>query len=96
VYGTVARMRLKPGAEGQMKALMAEYEGLKIPGYRGELIYRGDRDPDEYFMAVLFDSKETYLANANSPEQHQRYQRYRQLLVADPEWHDGEVVFSNL
>jgi heme-degrading monooxygenase HmoA len=96
MYGTVARMRLKPGAEQQMTALMAEYDGTKVPGFKGELVYRSDRDPDEYFMAVVFDSKEAYQANADSPEQHQRYLRYRELLTADPEWHDGQVVFSSL
>jgi hypothetical protein len=45
-------------------------------------------------LAVVFDSKEAYEANANSPEQHQRYLEYRDLLAADPEWHDGDIVHS--
>jgi hypothetical protein len=39
-----------------------------------------------------FDSKESYFANAASPEQHASYRRLRELLTDDPEWHDGEVV----
>ena len=96
MYGTVARMRLKPGAEARMKALMAEYDGTKVPGFKGEVVYRSDRDPNEYWLAVVFDGKEAYMANAGSPEQHQRYQQYRALLEADPEWHDGEVAFSSM
>jgi heme-degrading monooxygenase HmoA len=96
VYGTIARMRLKPGAEERMKALMAEYDGTKVPGFKGEVLYRSDRDPDEYWLAVVFESKEAYTANAGSPEQHQRYLQYRALLEADPEWHDGEVAFSSM
>ena len=32
--------------------------------------------------------------NAASPEQHAQYERYRALLETEPEWHDGEIVFS--
>lgn len=96
MYGTIARMRLKPGAEERMKVLMAEYDDTKVPGFKGEIVYRSDRDPNEYWMAVVFESKSAYQANAGSPEQHQRYQQYRELLEADPEWHDGEVAFSSM
>jgi len=30
--------------------------------------------------------------NADSPEQNTRYLEFRDLLEADPEWHDGEIV----
>jgi hypothetical protein len=43
-------------------------------------------------LATVFTSKEAYLANAGSPEQHQRYLAMRELLAADPDWHDGEIV----
>jgi heme-degrading monooxygenase HmoA len=96
MYGTVARMLLKPGAEPQMMALMREEEEVGIPGDRGSIVYRSDRDPNEFFLAVVFESKEAYVANANSPEMHQRYLRYRELLTADPEWHDGEVIHASV
>ncbi len=59
-------------------------------------MFRSDRDPDEYFVAVAFESAEAYRANADDPAQDERYQRFRQLLEADPEWHDGHVVYANL
>ncbi|HEY3078729.1 MAG TPA: antibiotic biosynthesis monooxygenase family protein [Chloroflexota bacterium] len=96
MYGTVARMRLKAGAEEQLRTLMKEYDGSSVPGFKGQLVYRSDRDPSDYFLAVVFESKDAYLANAGSPEQHQRYLRYRELLDGEPEWHDGEIVFSSL
>jgi hypothetical protein len=43
-------------------------------------------------VAVFFDSKENYHANANDPEQDKEYRRMRDLLDADPGWHDGEVI----
>jgi antibiotic biosynthesis monooxygenase (ABM) superfamily enzyme len=93
LYGTVARLRVKAGAEAQLEQLNAEYsaEGI-IPGLVGEYIFRSDTDSREYWMAVAFASKDAYRKNAESPEQHARYERFRALLEADPEWHDGEVV----
>ena len=89
MYGTVARMRVKPGMEQQ---LMAQVQ-TAIPGMRGIFIYRMDADPDEYYVAVLFESKEAYVANAKSSEQDARYQLMVAALESPPEWHDGEIVF---
>jgi heme-degrading monooxygenase HmoA len=96
VYGTVARMMLKPGSEQRMVELLREEEAAAIPGDRGTVVFRSDRDPNEFFFAILFESKEAYAANAKSPEMHQRYLQYRELLSGDPDWHDGEVVYSNV
>lgn len=92
MYGTVARMRINPGAEGQLTRLMKEFEGLKVPGFVMTHVYRMDSDANEYYMAVVFDTKEAYWTNAQSPEQNVRYQQMRALLASDPEWHDGEIV----
>jgi heme-degrading monooxygenase HmoA len=95
MYGTVARMRLKPGAEAAMQALSQEYEGLRIPGYVATYVYRMDADPNEYYLATIWASKDAYLANANSPEQHARYLKMVELLEGPPEWHDGAIVSSD-
>jgi hypothetical protein len=52
-----------------------------------------DADANEFYVAVVFSSKEAYVANANSPEQNARFQAMRALLTSDPEWHDGEIVY---
>jgi antibiotic biosynthesis monooxygenase (ABM) superfamily enzyme len=95
MYGTIARMKLKAGKEEEFKALGRSEDELQIPGHLGEFIYRMDNDSNEYFMAVIFDSKESYHANANSPEQNSRYEQMVALLESDPEWHDGEIVHSH-
>jgi antibiotic biosynthesis monooxygenase (ABM) superfamily enzyme len=94
MYGTVARLRLKPEAAGQLEQQLKEFEGLSVPGYVSTTIYRMDANSNEYYMAVVFDSRESYVANAEDPEQHQRYLQMRELLESDPEWHDGEVVYA--
>lgn len=96
MYGTVAKLKIKPGNEERLLDLSREYEDLDIPGLIGELVYRSDKDPNVYFMTVLFESKEDYVANAESAEQNERYLEFRELLAEDPEWNDGEVVYDTL
>lgn len=92
MYGTVARMRVKAGSEDAFMALMSQYSRLGIAGYQGTLAYRMDADPREIFLAVAFDSKESYDRNAESPEQDARYQQMIALLDGAPEWHDGPIM----
>jgi quinol monooxygenase YgiN len=96
MYGTVARMRLKPGMETKLKEDMAQYEGLKIPGFVSTMVYRMDRDPNELYMAVAFKDKESYVANARDPKQDERFRKMREFLAADPDWHDGEIIASDI
>jgi antibiotic biosynthesis monooxygenase (ABM) superfamily enzyme len=92
MYGTVARMRLKPGMEGQVTQLMKDFEAQHVPGFVATYIYRMDADANDYYIAVVFTDKEKYWANAQSAEQDARYRQLRALLESDPEWHDGEIV----
>ena len=94
MYGTVARMRIKPGAEDELLRLGREGDE-QVAGSAFYHVYRTDADPHEFYLVVGFESKEAYRANAESPEQHARYERYRALLAAEPEWHDGEIVDSS-
>lgn len=93
MYGTIARIRLKPGAEEHLWRLIRE-NSPRIDGIVFQHVYRMDADPRECFLVVGFTSKEHYRRNAESSEQHARYLRFRELLESDPEWHDGEIVFS--
>lgn len=92
MYGTVARIRVKPGAESQLREQMEQYNAVKVPGFVTTYVYRTDANPNEYYMAVIFDSKDAYWANANSPEQDARYREMMTSLDAEPEWHDGEII----
>ncbi len=97
MYGTVARMRIKPGMGARLEEesrRLAEQE-LHIPGYVAQYVYRMDADPDELYLAVLFESREAYQANAASPEQGARYEELMALLAGPPEWHDGEIIFAH-
>lgn len=96
MYGTVARIRIKAGMEGQFRqiieAQMHAFEAGQVPGFVATYTYRTDADSNEYYLAVAFTSKEAYWANAQSPEQDARYRQWLPLLEGEPEWHDGEIV----
>ncbi len=93
MYGTIARMTLKPNSFDQLEAQMNSIQAdLSAVGWQSTTVYRSDNDPNEVWLAVVFESKEAYHANAQSPEQGKRYEQMRALLETDPEWHDGAVV----
>lgn len=95
MYGTIAKMRIKPGAEAQLQNQMQEFDALAVPGHVSSTVYRMDSDPHEIYLAVVFDSRETYQANAQSPEQDARYREMLSLLEGEPEWHDGEILHGS-
>lgn len=95
MYGTVARMRLKPGSGDRLAELQREYEDLKIPGFVASYVYRTDADPDEVYLVVVFEDGETYRANAEDPAQDKRFRELAELLDGEPEWHDGEIIWAS-
>jgi hypothetical protein len=96
MYGTVAHYLVKRGMEGRLRHILEEqgraFETGQVPGFVATYGYRMDADSNEYYLAVVFVSKEAYLANAQSPEQDARYRQLLPLLEREPEWHDGEIV----
>jgi hypothetical protein len=94
MYGTVARLRLKPGSESKLAQMSRDFSA-DIPGFVFQLVYRMDDNPNECWLAVGFESKEAYEKNAQSPEQNKRYEQYMTMLEAPPEWHDGEIVLDD-
>ncbi len=97
MYGTVAHMRLKAGQENVLPDWMARWDRERAPRINGPVaiyVYRMDSDPRNLVIAVVFRDKESYVANAEDPEQDRWYQEMRQYLEADPEWYDGEIVYN--
>ena len=94
MYGTIARCRVKPGSEKKFIEMTRDEQELPIPGLFGQYVYRMDANPNEFYLVVIFESKQAYLANADSPEQDARYQQFRTLMEEEPEWHDGEIMYA--
>jgi quinol monooxygenase YgiN len=92
MYGTVARMKVKPGFTEAMERI---YGGQEMPaGAVAFYAYQMDADPNELYMVAIFESKEAYVANAQSAESDAQYQQWLEWLDAEPEWHDGEIVYA--
>ncbi len=95
MYGTVAKMRVKAGAEAEFLRIAQEVESVPVAGVVAVYVYQMDANSRDFYMIAMFDSKESYFANANSPEQHQRFMQLMTVLESEPEWHDGTVVYAN-
>jgi heme-degrading monooxygenase HmoA len=93
MYGTIARMQAKPGMQDKLLEFMRREDARAIPGYKTTYVYHMDADPNTYMIAVVFESREAYVANANSPEQDADYRELLTMLQAPPEWHDGEIIY---
>ena len=94
MYGTIARMKVKPGALPALEKMSQEARS-RAKGYVGSYVYQMDKDPNEIYMVVLFNSKQEYFANADSPEQNVEYEKMMMFMSAEPEWHDSEVVYAD-
>lgn len=92
MYGTIARLHPSPGSEAALAASGRRYRDLEVPGFRGSWLFTPDHQPYErttVFVVAMFDDEASYRANADSPDQHQRYLEMRALLEDDPDWMDG-------
>ena len=48
----------------------------------------------ELIGVAVFDSESSYRKNADDPKQDEWYRDLRQMLEADPEWSDGDVLVA--
>ncbi len=94
MYGTVARMRVKPGQNQALLGMLEEWNRERRPKVKGAqtgYILFPDSDPNQAIMMAVFDDKDTYKANAADPDQDKWFRRLMELLDGDPEWTDGEI-----
>ena len=92
MYGTIARFRIKPGVKDEFIRAMDSFGDQPISDWVADYYFQTENDPDEFYLVAIFKDKETYVANADSSEQHERYLVFRSFLVDDPEWHDGFIL----
>lgn len=93
MYGTIARIRPRPGQLAAVQQLMADWERQvrpHTPGAGDGYLFVPDSPSSEPYLVAVFEDEPAYRANAASPEQDAWYRRLRVLLEADPEWMDGE------
>jgi len=93
MYGTCAKMPVKPENRPQLMQLMDSQDYPAVPGFMGSYVL-AENEGDDCWVLAIFSDREAYERNADDPAQHERYLAYRDLLEAEPEWHDGEILAS--
>jgi hypothetical protein len=91
MYGSVFRMRPRSGTRDQLRDVMMSNTRrprgmVAVAAY----LLKEDASEDAWVRAV-FEDEQSYRDNANDPAQDADYRRFRELLEADPEWHDGSI-----
>jgi hypothetical protein len=97
MYGSVYRMKAIPGQEANIAAHFRRWERERRPtvgGAVGGYLFRPRAGADELIGVAVFDSENSYRKNADDPKQDEWYQDLRQMLEADPEWNDGDVLVA--
>jgi quinol monooxygenase YgiN len=92
MYGTIAHFRIKPGSRDEFIKAMDSFGDAIIPGWMTDYYFQMNNDPEEFYLVAVFKDRDTYEANADSSEQHDRYLKFRSFLVEDPQWNDGWIV----
>ena len=93
MYGTVARIKIKPGSFDQFSAASEEMTSDSGHGEVVVMTFQSSDDPDELYLLAVFEDEEKYYANADRPETDASFRKMSQYFAEDPQWHDGEVVF---
>ena len=95
MWGTIARMQLRPEVpEAYLMAQISAWNIDRPTGMVSVTFYRSDGDPRELWLVAMFENKEAYRKNADSPAQHSAYLTLRSCLERDPEWHDVDEIAS--
>jgi hypothetical protein len=92
MFGSVAKLKLKPGSFEEMLDVAKGFEGWAVKGRVFNAVFRSQSDPDEVWSVVGFDDEATYRANANDPPTAAQAKQWQQLIAAPPDWHDGDRV----
>jgi quinol monooxygenase YgiN len=95
MFGSVFRMRPRPGQEAAVLEMGRRWERERMPKAEGFVSYytfKSQSRPGELIGVVIFESEEQYRRNAEDPDQDRWYREFRALLEDDPEWNDGEVI----
>jgi heme-degrading monooxygenase HmoA len=92
MFGTIAKLKFKPGSFEKMQETMSAREAQEAKGFVSTTVYRSQSEPDVVWLAVVFEDEASYRANAADPRTDEMAGKMRELMAAAPEWNDGEVV----
>jgi len=91
VFGTLGRMKVKPGKLEDLKAHLNDPQAAAQRGYRGSFVLVAE-EGDEVVVAVMFADKDSYFEMVHDPRTDENYQRLLMLIDGEPSWTDGEWI----
>jgi quinol monooxygenase YgiN len=93
MYGTVARIRVKPENREALRKVFEAQSARQVEGFKNSYVL-WENEGEGGWLVAIFEDRATYDKNADDPAMHEQYVEYRALLEAEPEWHDGEIESS--
>jgi|TARA_B110000263_G_C15094585_1_gene412394 quinol monooxygenase YgiN len=93
MYGSIFKLNVKPGH--QQDLLDSLTDGTPA-GAVAWYVMQPDDTSKNLIGVAIFESKEAYQANSESPEQQERFMKAMTYLEAEPEWTDGEYIVAEV
>ena len=96
MWAQIVKSRMKPGVEGDIAEVREQIRSRisQRPGLVRSFWMRNQRDPQEYYTLVVFESEEQARAGERELDQDPVFQRVRDLGEGTPEFIDLEVIES--
>ena len=92
MYGSIFNLKPKQGKKDELISHLKMNED-KPEGGVAWYVLNPDDDGDLVAIAV-FKDKDSYVANAERPEQHENFMKMMDLLEEEPKWKDGQFVIG--
>ncbi|MBA4715182.1 MAG: hypothetical protein H2015_01165 [Chloroflexi bacterium] len=92
MYGSIFNLKPKQGKKNELINHLKMDED-KPEGGLAWYVLNPDDDGDLVAIAV-FKDKDSYVANAERPEQHENFMKMMGLLEEEPKWKDGQFVIG--
>jgi hypothetical protein len=94
MFGTIGHAKMKPGSEGQMRALMEEWNRDIRPKIAGGMVsisgFKAGMPNDTVFIGLAQD-EQTYRSLASLPEQDAWFHKMMALVDGDVSWEDVQM-----
>ncbi|MGI8549458.1 MAG: antibiotic biosynthesis monooxygenase family protein [Dehalococcoidia bacterium] len=94
MWAQIIKVRIKPGHEQESEQMREEIlaRARQRPGWVRSITMTNQRDPQEVYGLVMFDSEEQARASERTSDQDEVGQRMREFVDGTPEFIDLDVV----
>ena len=92
MYGSIFNLKPK---KGKKEELINHLKNNEEKPNGGVAWYVLDPDNNSDLVAIaIFEDKESYIVNAERPEQHENFMKMMEFLDEEPIWNDGNFVIG--